>query len=605
MSSIVNFSCRHRFIIGVLLVFFLLRTVMVLFGLWSPYEVMALQEGLLSGNLAYDLHNGTWRGLDHYLFHTSGHLGNEIIIGFLAYPLFYLFGSSLFVLHLIPTIWAMCLVILVYVFARTEISERAARIAVVLLVCAPFALQAWSIVPHCIHLESALFSIGAFFLFVRMQRSETRRSRLLLSACLGFVCGFGIFHSETMLLSCGIVAVFWIIRKPKFIKTPEFWVCVLCFFVGFAPYFYIGVEYISVFIHSFFNYRYAWNHAQTREQFSLLSTFGVMAIWFWPIGLMFLYQIPDLVITSFSILCGFCAFLICIKRFFSSYVVLMLCFYCGGFALVLLKSRVSMDYYAYPPFAHWMLVWGICIDFLLVRFKPGAGKLKVVYVVIGLLCLSSVIHIFSFAKFSNIKEQFSQRFISRGYCFYWPQSYAAYPGYKTKMGKQIEWEATTKEINDIHSHNEPRIDGQWKTFFLSMALDVSTKLESEKDYARYGMDVSFLGFHKLAQDIADNVAENFKDRAYASMAVFYANDFLWDNITPMLEEGTIEAYIPESYRHWFYEELGRKIKEQGDELSHFNDFINKLPTLSEDAREWMHNGFFEAEFYAEVPQRKS
>ena len=279
------FFCRENlFLLALIVILILLRNGMVIFDMWSVQEGGDLPEGLIHGNFAFDILNSTWRGWPAYLYRVRGHLGNELLVGIMAIPLYLMFGNSLFVLCQVPIIYSIGILSLIYYLCRRWIDKEIAIIAATLFVCAPVTIQGWALYPYCLHLETAFFSLLAITIFFRMLESRTERSRILFSAALGITSGIGIFHCAIYLLTFGCIVLFWFLKNKSFYKNMEFLLFILSMSVALIPYFYLGSDSLPIFIKNLIRGGFSYTYTSGRQAHSYITTLTLMSILFWPVN---------------------------------------------------------------------------------------------------------------------------------------------------------------------------------------------------------------------------------------------------------------------------------------------------------------------------------
>ena len=148
-------------LLALIVILILLRNGMVIFDMWSVQEGGDLPEGLIHGNFAFDILNSTWRGWPAYLYRVRGHLGNELLVGIMAIPLYLMFGNSLFVLCQVPILYSIGILSLIYYLCRRWIDKEIAIIAATLFVCVPVTIQGCGSLPLLFAFRvSFFFSIG-------------------------------------------------------------------------------------------------------------------------------------------------------------------------------------------------------------------------------------------------------------------------------------------------------------------------------------------------------------------------------------------------------------------------------------------------------------
>jgi MFS family permease len=221
---------KHRGLIAVVLLFLGVRLLYPV--LFVSAQNFTHQEDLVRGTLAHDLlHGGLkvpfWDYLaDHYS-------GGSIVVGLLAVPFFLLFGSTLFVLRLVPLLFALALLVVWYVLVARNFDARTAQFTGLFFVLPPAVYLEGSSLAMGYHTESMLFSAVAFLLLLEMLR--WRDGSLRWPAALGLTLGFGSWFCYTTFVSIAIVLVWWFWNDRRGVLRRPFALFVVFFALGFSP----------------------------------------------------------------------------------------------------------------------------------------------------------------------------------------------------------------------------------------------------------------------------------------------------------------------------------------------------------------------------------
>lgn len=583
-----------------------IRILMVVFELYSKRDGADIPEGLLHGNLAFDLLNDNWRGWTYYLYNQSGALGNEIIGSIIILPFYYLFGPSQFVLSLLPIIYACGIATLAYIFCVRYVSQSAAVISVILIACAPKALQGWSILPYCIHFESALFSLAGILLYLQMIHEETTRRKMLAAAGLGVVSGIGIFHSDLYGLTLAVIAVAWIIKQPRFWGRAEFWACIAALSIALGPFFYFhGVDHILISFEEYRSGRFSGTYTSEYKVGDITSTLTIMSYWIWPVEtLLKQVKASPCVSTIIGIGLVIVGLVPAMRASKDKTPILMVVSYVVGFSFTLIKGTVSITYYSFPGYAHMMILISVGLAALLGKLRRHNWAHVSAWILLAVLSFMNLKDIFKEAEVSCFREQLSKRFITRGYCFYWPYNYTPYHGYKTDRGRAVEAIATDSFYMFSRYPNTEPPPRKSKVITISTIENACIPLYFGKEaYYFYAADLTYLGFARTATEIEANVPEEVKSYAYAGMAVFFANDYRLKDIAEVINTRALARIIPQSYQFHFYEEIGRKLREHAVDRVYGNDsndecFKKALQqsgfVIDNAVRASMYKGFTEA-----------
>ncbi len=346
----------------------LLRTGMVVFDMWSPRDGGDLPEALISGNLAFDLLNGAWRGWPSYLYITRGHLGNELLVSAIALPLYRLFGGSLFVLSIVPTLYSLAILFLLFFCCLKWANIRVGLVSSLLFVFCPLAVSSWAIYPYAIHLESSLFSFVAVLCLVHILDSRSERAPLTAALGLGINTGIGVFHSELYLLSLSIVVFFWFLGDRRFYRKKTFLVFVLSSIIALLPYLFFGSDSLIDFFRSVVSGRFSQTYTAGRATHSLATTLELMSVIFWPFGKLSSGLLPDGSITGLGWAAVALGGLFEARKKEKNLFLLFVHLYVLAYISILVLVRSSVQYYCFPCFPHAMVLFGVW-------FQRGIGLL--------------------------------------------------------------------------------------------------------------------------------------------------------------------------------------------------------------------------------------
>jgi len=564
---------------------------MVIFDMWSPHDGGDLPESLISGNLAFDILDNSWRGWSPYFYIPTGHLGNEVLVSIIAIPLYLLFGNSLFVLSQIPTLYSIGILILIYSISRRWLGENVAKIAALLFVCSPLIVQTWAIYPYCIHLESAFFSLLAIFFFFRLLESELLRNRILFSGALGIISGIGIFHSEMYLLTICLILLFWFLNDKLFFMKREFILFFVCFLIGLIPYIYFGPEMLPSFLKSLFGGGFSGSSTPGRETDSYITTLTLMSVVFWPINNLLLSLLNGAAVT----LIGFAALALVValkpplwkaRSLFS-----ILALYCSLYILAALMSKVALQYYFFSLIPHMSIIFAACFAKLQTKYFSKKNLYKqVFYAVFIVCCLANVYEIVKQFNWTAFPSQLNKQLTAKGCCFYWPLGYYRPYGLKTRITKEVEIFAASTQFQLIDLGTiVPK-----KIIFNSKIRNAAFPLTSPNSYLIYGKDASYVGLSRIASEIESSVPQIAKEYAYKGLAVYYVNDNWMDDLIDDFKAGVIEENIPPSYQRYFYSELVRKIYNRyRNSPRNLKETINSFTGLQ---KQWMLETTFVSEY---------
>lgn len=583
LSRFSMFCKNYAVLLIPALILILLRNGMVVFDLWSILEGGDLPEGLLHGNFAFDVLDNTWRGWPAYLYRVRGHLGNELLVGIMAMPLYLLFGNSLFVLCQVPVIYSLGILFLIFYICNRWIGKDVAIIATILFVCAPMEIQGWALYPYGLHLESAFFSLLAIALLFRMLESKVERSRILFSAALGVTSGIGIFHCVIHLLTLGCILMFWLLNNRSFYKKREFLYFMMFMAIGLIPYIYLGSDSLAVFIKNLIGGGFSGTYTHGRQTHSYITTLTLMSILFWPVGNLFFSKISGWMVT----LIGGTGILGCMLAFRKSFwkdnmVFAILVLYCAMYLSITFITQVSNQYYFFPVYAHMTIILATCFCKVQTRYLNQKRYYKgMLYSALLCICIVNIYEIVKDFEPRSFAPQLKKQFAIKGCCFYWPFGYFVPSGLKTDITLEVDQFALRNSFAEMRMDNDlPR-----KTVFVSKIRNGIFPLTSPKSYLVFGKDVSYAGLTRLVDEIESTVPDNSKEYAYKGLAVYYVNDNWLADLLADFKTDIIKGKIPSSYQHYFYGELTRKI------LNKYKNNPNKIKETIDmfngRERDWM------------------
>jgi hypothetical protein len=119
---------------------------------------------------------------------------------------FALFGMSPFTLQLVPLVWSIALVPLVYLIGQLVMGRRAGLTAAILMAVPPPALIVWSSKARGGFIEIVFLGTLAIYLAILWLRDSTERVRY--PAALGFVLGLGWWVNNQIAYAIAAIGIF-------------------------------------------------------------------------------------------------------------------------------------------------------------------------------------------------------------------------------------------------------------------------------------------------------------------------------------------------------------------------------------------------------------
>ncbi len=190
--------------------------------------VMAMFELYPMGTMAELKLRGVHFPLRFYYDNAAG----QLVMGHAAIPLYGVFGSTYFVLKLLPALLGLVTLVVLWSFLDRHFSRLAANIGALFFALAPSTLVRYSVVCSGNHFENLLFTTVFLWCFYRHHGMLRTRWSLFWTGLSG---GFALFVFLGALIPIGICAgVHLGLRglKRSFVDAP---VALLGFVLGVAP----------------------------------------------------------------------------------------------------------------------------------------------------------------------------------------------------------------------------------------------------------------------------------------------------------------------------------------------------------------------------------
>jgi len=206
-------------ILGLALVFFALRLCVLFSALDGIYEPEELYRGTVAKEIIEGAHIPLWDYLD---YKTEYFPGGTLVVGFMAAPLFLLFGQTYIALKLVGLLFAAGSLALWWLFLRRFCGLTAAFFTAALSVfCMPFFVKT-SLITWGAHPEDNLFTIISLLLLFAIiygGKAGKGKGSLPLYFFLGLTSGFGLWFVQTHLITIAyIFACFFIFDKGFFAR---------------------------------------------------------------------------------------------------------------------------------------------------------------------------------------------------------------------------------------------------------------------------------------------------------------------------------------------------------------------------------------------------
>ncbi len=561
-----TFIKTHKFFLLMMLLLILIREGMIVFDMWTVKDGGDLPEALISGNFAFDILDGMWRGWDAYLYVKRGCLGNEMMTGIFSIPMYFFFGNSLFVLCQFQIFSSLAILVSMYYLSRRYFGETIANIASLLFVSFPLNIQSHLIYPLYYLFDNILYTLLAFLIFLKvMEYNREGKKPFLYLVFLGIVSGIGIFHTEIYFSTIFCVLLFWFLEDKLFFIKREFFAFLGGLVIGLIPVFYFGLHSYLVFFYEIFSGKISYAHDADRIANSYWTTLGLMSIGFWPIKTALFSLVNDQIVTMLGIVVLFITVFWIKVQDKLRLPFKIVAFYVFVFMFIVFTKKGSLEYYFHPLLVPTTIVLAIFIYNVQKKWFSRVYLQRCFYAVLFLVCFSSIYEIVKHFDFNNSVPQLRKQLSINGCCYYWPHGYFPPAGAKSDFANVVEDVAIKTDFVDYSDYNiyksVPVIDKSipQKKIYISRTRTGVFLLGTPLSYTVYGKDVSFVGLGQLAKEIREKVPDRAKQYAYMGLAVYYVNDNWLKDLLKDFKSGLIDGSIPDEFQRYFYVSLAAKI----------------------------------------------
>ena len=569
LKKTITFIKTHKFLLLMILLLVLIREGMVIFDMWTVKEGGDLPESLISGNFAFDILGGSWRGWDAYLYVRRGSLGNELMTGIFAMPLYALFGNSLFVLCQVQIFFSLAILVLMHYFCKKYLGAAVAQIASLLFVSFPINVQSYLIYPYYLYFDNIQYTLLAFLIFVRViDYNKEGKKPFLYLVFLGIVSGIGIFHTEIYILTIFCILFFWFLKDKLFFIKREFFAFLGGLAIGLIPSFYFGLHSYLVFFYEIFSGKISYAHDADRIANSYWTTLGLMSIGFWPIKTALFSLVNNQIITVLGIVVLFVTIFWTKIQGKLHLPFRIVAFYVFVFMLIAFARKGSLEYYFHPLLVPTTIVLAVFIYNVQIKWFSRVYLQRCFYVVLFFICFLNIYEIARHFDFEKAIPQLRKQLNINGCCYYWPWGYFQPAGFKSNFAREVEAFGIKTRFVDYADYNiyksVPAINESvpQKKIYISGARTGVFPLLTPLSYTVYGKDVSFAGLEQLAKEIHEKVPDEAKQYAYMGLAVYYVNDNWLKDLLNDFKKGLIDKNIPEEFQQYFYVSLAAKIFSQ-------------------------------------------
>ena len=242
INKLLNRLCRKdNIILFILLFLFLAMRLWIL----SSGIFMSHEDELYNGTITREILKGLKIPLFDY--HSEPYAGGTLVVGILAVPFFYFFGSSYFSLKLVALTLSLGSLIICFILLKRHFSLKAATIAGLLFIFPPSLYTDSSLITLGNHGESIFFTILTTFLFFEIffngqdnPIANNKRSYFLIFL-FGMVSGFSLYFSYIYLYTLLTCFFLWFVFDRTFFMKKSFLIYCLSFLTGFIPWLYYNI----------------------------------------------------------------------------------------------------------------------------------------------------------------------------------------------------------------------------------------------------------------------------------------------------------------------------------------------------------------------------
>ena len=532
-------------------------------------------EPLWHGTMAKDLIDGL-KGSSFFEYQYTGYEGGSLLAGFLTVPFFIIFGDSFFSLSLVPILFALGTLIILYLFLLKYFGHIVAFIAGLLFVFTPRMFVFRQVCAYADHVEAIFFTFLMLYLFFEIFMADKRKKKTFLFASFGLVSGFAIYYFYNTVIAFVVCALFWIIVDRRTLVGRRFLVSIVCFFVGLSPWLLYNIR--SGFSNGF-NFPSYENSGNTISIFDVLHNNIIAQVT--PSFKIFFAQFKDLFFLDYPymlsgdlyyymILAFLAIFLLinlkylvtsvfrsrvvsqkCLREMFiASYISLYIVLW------LLYPARIKPEHYLYPLYPFLFIAIGICVDKVLKYKNRLFNFIKYPLIIIFALCLILIgfSNFRSYALDENIKS-IKDIFKVKGYSLEFTSRF-----YNTFSAIDSTWGRFYSIYNKIQYPNKYVIKDDYS------AMDTLENKYHPYLYLMFGINIGDGIGRDLDSSINAQISKHIKNSfnrhyMYEGIALSITNR-LFKDVMKIFRSGSVDLNIPNEYRHYFYTELGRRIGER-------------------------------------------
>lgn len=197
-------------------------------------------EDCYSATIAREIYQGPQFDLFEYVYLFGPWYGGHLLEGYLFFPFFAFFGTSLLSLKLAFLAISLLVFVLLFVFMKRNFGFEAAFVLSLLLIFSVPFFSLTLFMQDGPHLTSLLFDILIMFIFFELFFSKKSFFKLIL---FGFVSGLALwinYFSLIMILNC---LCFWLLFDRKRVSLLDALLGFVFFIVGAIPLIFFNIKY--------------------------------------------------------------------------------------------------------------------------------------------------------------------------------------------------------------------------------------------------------------------------------------------------------------------------------------------------------------------------
>lgn len=223
-----------------LLVFIALRMLVLLTE--SPQYGFGLAE-FFRATAAHDLMSNRKFSLFDYTYRHNE--GGSLVVALILVPIFKIFGTSAFSLHLVGLFFSICSFIIGFYLIKKYLGTKEANIFGIIFTLAPQAYLVLSYTAWGSHMESILFTFLIIYCLGKIFLTENIYpiKEYSYSSLLGLICGFSIWFGYINIIGLITCIMCILIFEKYFFLRKSFLFFLILFSIGLSPLIIYNINY--------------------------------------------------------------------------------------------------------------------------------------------------------------------------------------------------------------------------------------------------------------------------------------------------------------------------------------------------------------------------